>query len=50
MENVYSQIDVNAYVAQYMDETGCSFREACEELEIDPTKVFVAYSEDSELQ
>ena len=50
MENVYSQIDVNAYVAKYMDETGCSFSEACEELEIDTTKVFVAYSEDSELQ
>lgn len=50
MENVYSQIDVNAYVAKYMDETGCSLSEACEELEIDPTKVFVAYSEDNELQ
>ena len=50
MENVYSQIDVNAYVAKYMDETGCDFNEACEELEIDPTKVFVAYSEDDELQ
>ena len=34
MENVYSQIDVNAYVAKYMDETGCSFSEACEELEL----------------
>ena len=50
MENVYSQIDVSAYVAKYMDETGCDFNEACEELEIDPTKVFVAYSEDDELQ
>ena len=32
MENIYSQIDVNAYVAKYMDETGCNLNEACEEL------------------
>lgn len=46
MENVYSQIDVNAYVAKYMDEMGCSLNEACEELGIDPSKVFTTYSEE----
>lgn len=48
MENVYSQIDVNAYVARYMDEMGCSLSEACEALEIDPSKVFTSYSNDDE--
>ena len=37
MENVYSQIDVNAYVAKYMDEMGCNLSQACEELGIDPS-------------
>ena len=49
MENVYSRIDVNAYVAKYMDETGCNLNEACEELGIDPSKVFTVYSEDDEI-
>ena len=49
MENFYSQIDVNAYVAKYMDETGCNINEACEELGIDPSKVFTVYSEDDEI-
>ena len=51
MENVYSQIDVNAYVAKYMDEMGCNLSQACEELGIDPSDVFVSnhYDED-ELQ
>ena len=40
MENVYSKIDVNAYVAKYMDENGCNLDEACEELGIDPSTVF----------
>ncbi|MBQ5696108.1 MAG: hypothetical protein IIV48_05585 [Clostridium sp.] len=48
MENVYSQIDVNAYVAKYIDEMGCSLSEACEELGIDPSKVFVSYSNEDE--
>lgn len=48
MENVYSQIDVNAYVAKYMDETGCNLNEACEELGIDPSKVFSFSSEEDE--
>ena len=42
MENIYSQIDINA----------CSLNQACEELEIDPSKVFSVstdYDED-ELQ
>lgn len=42
MENVYSQIDVNAYVAKYMDENGCNLEEACKELEIDPSMVFTS--------
>lgn len=46
MENIYSQIDVNAYVAKYMDETGCNLNEACEELGIDPARVFTSYSEE----
>ena len=40
MENFYSQIDVNAYVAKYMDENGCSFEEACAELGLDKDTVF----------
>ena len=49
MENVYSQIDVNAYGAKYMDETGGNLNEACEELGIDPSKVFTVSSEDDEI-
>lgn len=49
MENIYSQIDVNAYVAKYMDETVCNLNEACEELGIDPARVFTSYSEEDEL-
>ena len=49
MEKVYSQIDVNAYVAKYMDETGCNLSEACEELEIDPSKVFSVFSEEDDM-
>lgn len=40
MELTYSQINMDAYVAKYMDENGCSFEQACKELEIDPSKVF----------
>jgi hypothetical protein len=40
MELTYSQINIDAYVARYMDENGCNFEEACRELEIDPTEVF----------
>lgn len=49
MENSYSQIDVNAYVAKYMDETGYNLKEACEELGIDPSKVFSFSSEDEDI-
>ena len=49
MEKVYSQIYVNAYVAKYMDETGCNLNEACEELGIDPSKVFSAFSEEDDM-
>lgn len=48
MENVYSRIDVNAYVAKYMDEMGCNLSEACEELGIDPSQVFVNVSSSNE--
>ena len=27
MENIYSQIDINAYVARYIDENGCSLNQ-----------------------
>lgn len=50
MENIYSQIDVNAYVARYMDQMGCNLNEACEALEIDPTKVFTLNLNDEEVQ
>lgn len=35
-----AQIDINSYVAKYMDENGCGFYEACEELQIDSNEVF----------
>lgn len=40
MELTYSQINIDAYVAKYMDENGCSFEQACKELEIEPSQVF----------
>ena len=36
------------HVAKYIDEMGCSLSEACEELGIDPSKVFVSYSNEDE--
>lgn len=50
MENMYSQVDVNAYVAKYMDEVGCSLEDACKELGIDPATVFTSYEDYEELQ
>ena len=38
MECQYAQIDLNSYVAKYVDEMGCSLEEACEELGIDLSK------------
>lgn len=35
-----SGVDINSYVAKYMDEMGCSFHQACEELGIDENDVF----------
>lgn len=35
-----AQIDINSYVAKYMDENGCDFYRACEELQIDKDEVF----------
>ena len=41
MENkIYSQIDLNAYIARYVDEMGCSLQEACEALDIDYSTVY----------
>ena len=41
--------NMDSYVAKYMDETGCNLNEACEELGIDPSKVFTVSSEDDEI-
>lgn len=40
MDCTYAQIDLNSYVAKYVDEVGCSLEEACEELGIETSKVF----------
>ena len=40
MDFTNSQVDVNSYVAKYMDEMGCSFEQACKDLEIDQSQVF----------
>ena len=40
MECTYAQIDLNSYVAKYVDEMGCSLEEACRELGIDLSQVF----------
>jgi len=34
------QIDINSYVAKYMDENGCDFYKACDDLQIDKDEVF----------
>ena len=41
-----SPIDVNSYVAKYMDEMGCSFEQACDELGIEQSQVFNRQSND----
>ena len=41
-----SPIDINSYVAKYMDEMGCSFEQACEDLGIDQSRVFARHSRD----
>lgn len=40
MDCTYAQVDLNSYVAKYVDEKGCSIEEACEELGIDPSDIF----------
>ena len=40
MDFTNSQIDVNSYVAKYMDEMGCSFEQACEDLGLEASQVF----------
>ena len=37
-------IDINSYVAKYMDEMGCSFEQACEDLELEQSNVFARHS------
>ena len=32
--------NIDSYVARYMDENGCSFEEACEQLGLDKDSVF----------
>ena len=46
MDFTNSPIDVNSYVAKYMDEMGCSFEQACEDLEIDETQLSSEKDED----
>lgn len=47
MEFTYSSIDINSYVAKYMDETGCDLEQACKDLGIEESQVFskVTYEE-----
>lgn len=40
MESTYAQVDINSYVAKYVDEMGCTVDQACEELGIEPSSVF----------
>ena len=41
MDNlIYGQMDVNSYIARYVDEVGCSVKEACQALDIDYSSVF----------
>ena len=46
MDFTNSQIDINSYVAKYMDEMGCSFEQACEDLGVDQSSVFSRHSSD----
>ncbi|WP_293982901.1 hypothetical protein [uncultured Clostridium sp.] len=41
-----SPIDINSYVAKYMDEMGCSFEQACNDLGIEQSQVFSRNSYD----
>ena len=41
-----SPIDINSYVAKYMDEMGCSFEQACEDLGIEQSEVFSKHLND----
>lgn len=40
MDFTNSGVDINSYVARYMDEMGCSFQQACEDLGINESDVF----------
>ncbi|NME84282.1 hypothetical protein [Clostridium sp. SM-530-WT-3G] len=40
MDFINSGVDINSYVARYMDEMGCSFQQACEDLGINENEVF----------
>jgi len=46
MDFTNSQIDIDSYVAKYMDEMGCSFEQACEDLGLEQSNVFSRYSSD----
>lgn len=40
MDFTNARIDINSYVAKYMDENGLSLKEACEDLGINESAVF----------
>lgn len=47
--NINSVPNIDSYVAKYMDERGCSFEQACEELELDKEVIFTQnYSKEFE--
>lgn len=37
--NNFSQVDITSYLAKYIDENGCSFEQACEDLGINPSEL-----------
>lgn len=46
MDFTNSLIDINSYVAKYMDEMECSFEQACEDLGLEESQVFNRQSRD----
>lgn len=46
MDFTNSLIDINSYVAKYMDEMGCSFEKACDDLGLEESQVFNRQSRD----
>ncbi|WP_170272225.1 hypothetical protein [Clostridium tarantellae] len=48
MDSLDRRIQIDSYVSKYMDENGCSFKQACEDLEIDMEDVFKLQYDDEE--